>query len=221
MRCAISVAYVPNSAAASLILTEEDVERQFAQFVIFARRSAKHDERPSCEDMVQEAWALHYYGAGTGHGSRVGLGATCVERQGRIATSLFARSPKTRQDPASRRRARQSAYKCVRGSQQHHFPSRFGGFLCLALTALCTPPVCHRFCSRPLAVTRGGRGASRAYAPGYRRRHARLHHHIANHAGAQSAQSRSIALGLSPCAGPQLHPPRPLAPYSVLAFFFF
>jgi hypothetical protein len=87
------------------------------------------------------------------------------------------------------------------------------------LTAVRTPPVCHRFRSRcrPLVATRSGRGASRAYAPWDRRRHARLPHQSANHAKAQSAHSRSIALGLSPCAGLHLHPPRPLATYSARA----
>ena len=56
MRCAVLESLVPFCAAISLLLTEEDLERQFdqEQLVFSTRRSAKHDERASYEDMVRD-----------------------------------------------------------------------------------------------------------------------------------------------------------------------
>jgi hypothetical protein len=143
-RCIILVSRVPVCAASSQMLTKENLEGQVVQgrFAFSARRSAKHDEHASYEDMVREAWAFHYVGAGAGRGSCEGLDATSVEQQGCIATSLFARSLNILQDPARRSRARTSAHNCGRGSKQHHCPSRVGKFPRLALTDVRTPPLC-------------------------------------------------------------------------------
>jgi hypothetical protein len=50
------VLHVPFSAAISLLLTEEDMERQFdqEQLVFSTHGSAKHNERASYEDMVRD-----------------------------------------------------------------------------------------------------------------------------------------------------------------------